>query len=227
MINARSILAGCMMVLAMSQLVSCTGLQTAANKNLYALDAGSPAAAHNSAPAQEASATIGSIPRDQILQIRRVSIAPPFDGSSFIYRTPAGTYVKDYYNEWVAPPQDLFSGQLVDWLSASRIFASVVGGQSAAPHRFALETNITALYGDFHDPHHPQVVLAARVFMLDDSGATRTVAFQNHYDISLAIPDASAQQFVVGAGKAYRQLLESVSRDLLTFRETAVAANGE
>jgi hypothetical protein len=108
----------------------------------------------------------------------------------------------------------------------SGAFASVVDGRSAAPHRFALETCITALYGDFRDPQHPSVVLAARVYLLDDSTGNRRVAYQNHYDIAVPLAGASALDLVLGAGSGYRKLLESVTRDLSSFSKTAVAANG-
>jgi cholesterol transport system auxiliary component len=166
-----------------------------------------------------------AVSREQVLQVRRVNIASPFDGSSLVYRTRGGTYVKDYYSEWVAPPEELLSTALVDWLSSSGPFAAAVDGRSAAPHRFALETSITSLYGDFQDPRNPRAVLDARVYLLDDAGINRNVAYQNQYRISVPLDGASAQQLVLGAGDAYRQLLESIARDLSAQRETGVATN--
>jgi ABC-type uncharacterized transport system auxiliary subunit len=160
-----------------------------------------------------------------VSSVRRVNIAPPFDGPTFIYRSAEGTYVKDYYSEWVAPPEELFSTQLVDWLRVSGPFESVVDGQSAAPHRFALETCITSFYGGFQDSLKPGVVLSARVYVIDESAGNRTVVYQNHYDNSIPIASASVQRLVRGTGRAYRQLLESMTKDLSTFRKTIVAAD--
>jgi uncharacterized lipoprotein YmbA len=199
----------------MGALVSCSGLEPA-GKSLYALDPGKPTTA-TSDPSTSAS-------REPALQVRRVNIAPPFDGLSLVSRTRDGTYVKDFYSEWVAPPEELFSTEMVDWLNTSSVFASVVDGRSAAPHRYALETSITSLYGDFQDPHKPRVVLSARVYLLDEASGSRTVAFQNHYDISTPVAAASADELVRGSGQAYRQLLESMTRDLAAFRKTTVAA---
>jgi uncharacterized lipoprotein YmbA len=201
-------------VMFFGQVVSCSGLSPA-NKSLYCLDAGRPTASESS-QAQQITPVPAGIPREQVLQVRRVNIAPPFDGPSLVYRPPGGTYVKDYYSEWVSAPEELFTTQMVDWLSTSGPFASVVDGRSAAPHQFVLETCITSLYGDFQQPTEPKVVLTARVYLLGD----RAVAFQNHYDISIPIADASAQQMVVGSGRAYRQLLESITQDLAAARKT-------
>jgi uncharacterized lipoprotein YmbA len=208
---------------ALAQLVSCSSMSPA-NKSLYALDAGRPNAPRDSVPARQASSGVAGVSRDETVQVRRVNIAPPFDGSSLVSRTRGGTYVRDYYNEWVVPPAELFSNQLVDWLSASGPFAAAVDGQSAAPHRYALETSITSLYGDFQDPGKPKVVLAARVYLLDNAAGNR-VAFQNHYAISMPLDGASPRELILGAGRAYRELLESITRDLTTYRRTDVAEN--
>jgi ABC-type uncharacterized transport system auxiliary subunit len=165
------------------------------------------------------------VSRDQVLQIRRVNISPPYDGLSLTYRTRQGTYVKDYYNHWAAPPEDLFTTQLVDYLGASQAFASVVDGRSAAPHRFALETCINALYGDFEEPQHPKLVLAARIYLIDDSAGNRRVAYQNRYDITIPLAGASARALAQGAGNAYRQLLESVTQDISPFNKSAMTAD--
>ena len=210
--------------LTFGQLVSCSGM-SAPNKSLYALDAGRPIVSAEAVPAREVSSDPAGVLRDQVLQVRRVNIAPPFGGSSLVYRTRGGTYVKDYYNEWVAPPEELLSTELVDWLSLSGPFKTAVDGRSAAPHRFALETSITSLYGDFQDPAKPRVILDARVYLLDDVGGNRHIAYQNRYAVALPLDRASAEQLVLGAGRAYRQLLESIARDLSAHRESVVAVN--
>lgn len=159
------------------------------------------------------------------MQVRRVNIAPPYDGLSLVCRTPGGTYEKDFYNEWAAPPEELFTNQIVQSLGVSGAFPSVVDGRSAAPHRYALETCVTSLYGDFRDPGHPTVVLAARVYLLEDSAAGRRVAYQNHYDISVPLAGASAQQLVVGSGRACGRLVEAMSRDLIAIRKAEATAD--
>jgi uncharacterized lipoprotein YmbA len=225
MIKTRTIIACFLVTIVLGLLVSCTAMDPA-NKSLYALDVGkAPGARRDPSSVGQVSAIPPGVWRDQALQVRRVNISPPYDGHSLIYRTRDGTYVKDYYNEWAAPPEELFTSQLVDYLSLSGAFASVVDGRSAAPHRFALETCITAIYGDFRDPQHPNVVLAARVYLLDDSTGNRRVAYQNHYDITIPLAGASARDLVLGAGSGYRKLLESVTHDLSAFNKTAVAAD--
>jgi len=221
MIKTRTILPCLVVMIALTQLAACSAMSPA-NKSLYALDAGKP----TPSSAQLVSTAGGSAARDQVLQIRRVNISPPYDGLSLIYRTKAGTHVKDYYNQWVAPPEELFTNQLVDYLSESHAFASVVDSRSAAPHRFALETCINSLYGDFQDTQHPRVVLAARVYLIDDSAGDRRVAYQNHYDVTIPLAAASARGLAQGAGNAYRQLLESVAQDLSPFNGIALAADG-
>jgi uncharacterized lipoprotein YmbA len=209
---------------AISTLFSCTHASGPA-KGLYALDAGQPAEMRAATRALHASMPAAGIPAEQIVEVRRVSIAEPFDGPALIYRTPGGTYVKDYYNEWVAPPEELLSTQLVNWLGASGPFASAVGARSAVPHRFALEVSVTNLYGDFQDHAKPAVVLGARAYLIDEASNGRTVVCQGQYDVTVPLPKASAQEMVAGSGRAYRQLLEALSKDLAAHRPAAVAVN--
>jgi uncharacterized lipoprotein YmbA len=226
MTTTRTIFGGVLVMTALTQLVSCAGMSSS-NKSLYALDVGkAPAAQRDPSPARAVSLPPSGISRDQVLQIRRVNISPPYDGLSLVYRTNGGTHVKDHYNQWVVPPEELFTTQLVDYLSESHPFASVVDGRSAAPHRFALETCITAFYGDFEDEQSPKAVLGARVYLIDDSAGDRRVAYQKHYDITVPLTAASARGLVRGAGDAYRQLLESITQDLSPFNRTVVAADG-
>jgi uncharacterized lipoprotein YmbA len=228
MIRTRLIVLCTLATIAFGHLVSCSGMHPT-NKSLYALDPGRPTTAprgDSSEARQASSGPTTGVSRERVLQVRRANVAPPFDGSSLIYRGPDGTYVKDFYNQWLAAPEELFSSELVNWLSASGPFESVVDGRSAAAHRFALETSITSLYGDFRDERNPKVVLSARVYLIDDAAGGRSVAYQNHYEISVPVPRASAGDLVVGVGRAYRQLLESITQDLSAFRKTAVASSG-
>ena len=191
-------------------------------KSLYAIDPGKPTAARDDAVRAGWPVAAGGT-ADRVIEIRRVNIAPPFDGQSLTFRARDGTYVKDGYNQWVAPPEELLSTQLADWLSASGPFASVVDPRSSAPHRWALETCITSLYGDFQNPRQPRVILRARLYLLEtagDSGGER-IAYQNHYDITLPLEKASPQELVQGSGRVYRQFLESLTHDLSAFREQA------
>jgi cholesterol transport system auxiliary component len=217
MIKFRTVLFGVVAALTSGNLLSCSGVNST-SKSLYALDPGRPNAPADPAAARQSASNLDAVSREQVLQVRRVSIAPPFDGLTLIHRAPDGTYAKDYYSEWVAPPEELLSTQLVDWLSSSAPFASVVDGRSAAPHRFALETCISSFYGDFTDPAKPTVVITARLYLIDDSAGSRAVAYQNHYNCSVPVGSASPEQLALGSGRAYRLLLEAITQDLLAFR---------
>jgi len=221
--SVHSILCLFAMMICFGQLVRCAGMK-AENKSLYALDPGRPDTLRDSQGVQQVSYGPSGLARDQILEVRKVSIAPPFDGLSLIHRRSDGTYVKDYYSDWVAPPEELLSTELLNWLSESAPFASVVDGRSAAPHRFVLETSITSLCGDFQDSSKPRVVLNARVYLIDETAVNRSIAWQNRYDISIPIEVASAQQLVLGSGRACRKLLESLTHDLSNFREQSATA---
>jgi uncharacterized lipoprotein YmbA len=201
--------------------------------SLYALDPGKPTVVRDASAREAAEAGgRGAISPDRVIEIRRVAIAPPFDGVALTFRTHDGTYVKDAYNQWVAPPEELFSTEMTDWLAAAACaggeggaFASVIDPRSAAPHRWALETSITSLYGDFQNRNEPRVILRARVFLLDKAAGSGRIAYQNRYDITLPLESASPHELVRGTSRAYREFLESITRDLWSYRKADVAAN--
>src|SRR6202012_1435478 len=121
MIQMRKIVAPLLMPIALTQAIACSQMSPA-NKSLYALQMPAPATATIAADRVHDA----NVSADRIVQVRRVNIAQPFDGPSLVYRTQQGTFVKDYYNQWVAPPEEIFSTELVEFLSASGSFGSVV-----------------------------------------------------------------------------------------------------
>jgi ABC-type uncharacterized transport system auxiliary subunit len=215
MTGIRSAMPCVFIAVACAAMMSCSSTRPAAN--LYAPDLGRPAVTQQMTPA-------ATVPRDHVLLVRRVIIAPPFDAPSLVSRKPDGTYARDYYNQWVAPPETLFSTESVHWLNASGPFASVIDGRSTAPHRYALEISITSLYGDFQDSVRPKVVMNAHVYLIDDASRDRAIAYQKQYDVAVPVTSASAQELVLGSRRAYRQFLESMSSDLTIARQT-IAAN--
>ena len=208
-------------ILCTSIAVVCTGMMSCSStrpaSNLYAPDLGAPPVTHQTSLS-------AIVPRDQVLLVRRVNIASPFDGPSLVSRKPDGTYARDYYNQWVAPPETLFSTESVHWLSASGPFASVIDGRSTAPHRYALEISITSLFGDFQDSARPKVIMNAHVYLIDDTSSVRAIAYHKQYDVAVPVASASAHELVLGSGLAYLQLLESVSHDLAAVRQTVATS---
>src|SRR5262245_4542589 len=62
------------------------------------------------------------------IRIQRVHVAPPYNQREFVYRTGELNYSSDYYNLFVADPQDLITAEIVRGLSVTGRFNSVLTG---------------------------------------------------------------------------------------------------
>jgi len=203
--------------------VSCSALsQPAPGKAFFSIDPGEPTPVAPSpavAPAVAATTTASppaSSPADSALQVRRLRIASPYDGQEFVYRTSSNEYRTDYYNGFIAAPDQLLTAALTAWLSRARVgrFASVVDAASDIPARYVLEGNVTSLYGDYADKAAPKAVITIKIFLFDDGDANARVIFQKEYSAAAPIELGSAPSLVKGWSQAFRQVLEQITADL-------------
>ncbi|WP_197711845.1 hypothetical protein [Polynucleobacter necessarius] len=64
---------------------------------------------------------------DYWLKIGSVSVAPPFDGKSLVYRISDQRYEKDFYNVYSTIPSEMIGNAEREWINKSNIFAVAVG----------------------------------------------------------------------------------------------------
>ncbi len=190
-----------------SLLALCTALggcglnQPYPEKDLFTIDV--------TAPTPAAEKTNG-----MTLRVRRLRVASPYDGKTFVYRIDEGKFRTDYYNGFIVEPAQLLTAELIEWLSASGPFASVLDSGSAADHTLVLEGAITSLYGDYTDPKAPQAVLAAKFFLLDDRAAETRVIYQKPYKVASPVADDTPAALVKAWEQAYAQMLKQLAADL-------------
>jgi len=205
--------------------ISCSALsQPSPDKAFFAIDPGEPTPAVAplpvapavTAPETSTAKTSTTMPAGAVLQVRRLRVASPYDGKEFVYRTKTNEYRTDYYNGFIAAPDQSLTAALIAWISRTggTRFASVVDVASSIPPRYVLEGNVTSLYGDYADKASPKAVMAIKIFLFDDSDASGRVILQKQYNASAPIDPGSAESLVKGWGNAYRQILEQLTADL-------------
>jgi uncharacterized lipoprotein YmbA len=189
-------------LLALGAAASCSSISRPyPEKSFFAVDAGpTPAAA--------------KAPGEGALRVRRLRVARPYDGLTFVYKTGASEFRTDYYNGFIAAPEALLTSETIRWLAAAGPFASVVDVASSAPSRYALEGNVTALCGDLTDPKAPKAILEVRFFLLDESGAEAAVKFQKAYAVSAPAAGDKPAELAAAWGQALRQILSALAADL-------------
>jgi cholesterol transport system auxiliary component len=177
-----------------------TLIQPYPQKNLYVIPVGNPT-------------TVPAVSGGPVLRVQVVRIAKPYDEKTFVYKTGESAFRIYYYNGFVADPGRLLTGELITWLAQSGLFTAVVGG-SGVDHDLTLETNITALYGDYSVKGAPKAVLEASFVLIREQAKAYTPVFQNTYREVKPMDGGQPAQLIQAWGRAYARILEKLTADL-------------
>lgn len=170
-------------------------------KDLFAVQAGEPKAVAGPA-------------KPVIVRVARMTVASPYDGRNFVYKVGADKYETDYYNGFIAVPGDLLTGTLRDWLDHAGLFKAVITSTSRLTSPFCIEGNVTQMYGDYTDRTSPKAVVAARFFVIDDTGGESVLLFSKAYQASSPLKGSTPEALAAGLGADYRQILSELAADL-------------
>jgi hypothetical protein len=151
----------------------------------------------------------------RVLGIRRLQIAPPFDGRSLVYRTGEFSYVRDPYAEFLDLPAEEMTAPVRAWLRGGGGFSVVVERGSALTPDTLVEINVTRLLGDFRRPEHPAAVMAMQFVFFDaPNGVPGKLLLQKEYSRSLALRAPTAAALMAGWNQALADILAEVASDL-------------
>lgn len=201
MIRVRATMRPVALALLCLSLVSCEAMmKPAPDKAYFAIDVPPPARAKASS--------------DLVLRVRRVNVATPYHARTFVYKVGEGKFESDYYNGFITSPAENLTGELIEWLAAGGPFASAIDGASSVSHQLVLESNVTALYGDYTDKQAPQAVIEAKFFLMDDTGADTRIVHQKTYRQTAPLTGEGPAALVVAWGQAWRKMLTQLTEDL-------------
>lgn len=183
-------------------LPACGGLlrQDAPPKRFHLLEAGPPGVERDR-PILDATALV-----------RDIEVAPPFNKPSLIYRTGPTTIETDYYNLFLAPPGELITQQLRQWLRRANVFRHVVAPASSLDHEYVVEGLVTQLHGDFTGDTN-RAVVAAQLFLLRD-GPERPVLLSREYRREIPLEEDSPSGLVRAMGQGLTEILRRFAADV-------------
>lgn len=161
------------------------------------------------------------LPTKAVLRIEAVHVAKPFDDSTFVYKVGQSEFRSDYYAGFITTPEALLGAELTSFLSRSGLYTSVVEGSSIADARWMLESNVTALYGDYSGSK-PAAVMTIGFFLLDSH---QSIRFQHVYSETEPLADKNPPELIEGWNKAYGRILQALLKDLAEVQKADVAAN--
>ena len=149
-----------------------------------------------------------------IVLVQGVHVASPFDAQTFFYKRAGLQYEMDYYNGFIAPPEQLLGGSLRAWLSQSGLFTAVVGPGGRLNPQYVLEGNVTELCGDYSDAKAPKARMAVSFFFVDIRPVDGQIVFQKSYQATAPISGAGPDAIAAALNAAYKTILVELTDDL-------------
>jgi hypothetical protein len=152
---------------------------------------------------------------DRVLGVRRLQIAPPFDGRSLVYRTGEFSYVRDPYAEFLDSPAEEMTAPVRAWLRGDGDFSAVVERGSALTPDTLVEINVTRLFGDFRQPEHSAAVMGIQFVFFDaPNGVPGKPLLQKEYSRNIPLSAPNAAALMAGWDQALADILAGVASDL-------------
>jgi cholesterol transport system auxiliary component len=156
-----------------------------------------------------------AVPNTAVLEVRRFTMDSAFQGKSLVYRTSDQAYETDFYHEFLAPPASMIREATRNWLAQSNLFARVADTGGYVEPTYALEANITTLYGDTRDQDAPKAVVELRAFLLKVEGSGDPVILQGQvYSVTREAPAADPDGLVAGFNACLQVILGDLEKDV-------------
>jgi ABC-type uncharacterized transport system auxiliary subunit len=150
-----------------------------------------------------------------ILGVRRLTVAAPFDGQSFVYRTGDFSYERDPYADFLSAPSQSLEQPLRDSLRNSGAFGAVAEPGSALLPNLLTEITVSKLYGDFRTNAAPAAVIEMRfIFFEASNGVAGKVRFQKTYSERVPLPRRTAAALMAGWNEALDRIVANAVADL-------------
>lgn len=147
------------------------------------------------------------------LKIGAVSVAPPFDGKSLVYRLGDQRYEKDFYNVYSSIPGEMIGNAERQWLNNANIFSAAVGQNNSFFPYYILQASVNEFYGDYRVK--PEAVVSVEFFLtVVNAGKTNPLIGANRYTKRIALKDNTPEALVIGQQQALADILKQYEDQL-------------
>lgn len=172
-------------------IASCSMRQPAVVTQDYALEVPAPAAGP---------------PGDKSIAVLPVSAAPSVNSQMFSYRVGDLRYDRDYYNRLLAPPAQLLTDELREWLMKSKVGPVREPGSPLASD-WIVQARLTEFHADYRDLQRPRAVAGMVIVLIarNDSGGRQVSerTYRGEVPMREISPAAAAEGWGLAAGRIF------------------------
>lgn len=191
-----ALLAACLLV------VGCSLSRPAPVKQVFLLEAATPA------PAAK--------PQPGTLRVGTVGVAAPYRGKALVFRESELRYDADFYTEFLVAPSPMIGEATARALDGARVFTRVIPPGAAADGDWVLDGFVSALYGDRRDPGKPAAELAITWYLTRADAATLTPFWSKEYRRRIPVAAKTADAHAAALSEALGDIVAELARDLAT-----------
>jgi cholesterol transport system auxiliary component len=153
-------------------------------------------------------------PQPAALRVGRVSVAAPFRGKTFVYRTSDLRFENDYYVEFLVPPSAMLTEQTARGLQHAHAFSRVASPGTALDAGWILDGFASALYADMREAAKPAAELDVTYYLTAAGGIEQTPVWTHEYRRRVPMRDASAAAYAEALNKAFAEIVGALANDL-------------
>jgi ABC-type uncharacterized transport system auxiliary subunit len=149
------------------------------------------------------------------LQVRGVTVAAPFRGRSFVYRTTELRYDSDFYTEFVVAPGAMLADGTARGLERAHAFARVIPPGGSVDGDFLLDGFVDAFYIDLRDAAKPAAEVSITYFLSRGDPLAGVPFWSKQYQRRVPIVDgASTEKQAAALSSAFADIVGELATDL-------------
>lgn len=150
------------------------------------------------------------------LKVGSVSVKPPFEGRSLVYRLGDQRYEKDFYNIYAAIPSEMIGNATRQWVNNANIFTATVGQSNSFFPFYTLQVSVEEFYGDYRV--RPEAVVSVEFFLtVTNGGKVNPLIGANRYTKRIALKDNTPSALAIGQQQALAEILQMYEAELYKY----------
>lgn len=148
------------------------------------------------------------------LEISSITIAPPFAGSNFVYRTSHFNYQTDYYHTFFIPPARQIGHTMTNYLKTTHLFRYVTEDDDFNHANYHLHIHIQELYADYRNRNQPLATIAIQFILFEPTDTQTQIRFNKTFKETIPLSFKDSRSLVAGWNKGLTRICERLTREL-------------